>query len=734
MAYSSKIANELLATPFDDKSVVMPIISQKLTENEFCEYCYSFPKFEGKIEPPKNEETTTVNNDEIEKYEELKNEIYQQHLSYDIFLTWLNNYSYNKIYTINGNAGTGKTTFINYQRCSDTHAKWVILDLQLTRCYDEWISDIRTRVHNFEQASSKVYGCIMNKIWELVFQGADQNDNFSLQVVYHTLTKISNNYKTHFAQFVPSGRKLFDELYDILNINDDIKSKVEHSAKIFQKYIDGKVEPYDEAIINVLNIFLLILRCLFENENKFIIVFDNFERFISKDEVYNSDIDKIRLLLSSYINRINRRGNCQRSHFKFVMAVRDSTARMCGVKLHVSDTNPNNLDLNNWYDTQDIIDRKKKWYSDNRIQIDNSELIEQIIGDIRVCLGNDVKGLKLFIDPFFNYNKRLIIDFIGEMIERPSNQNYIKIYSDLWTEKIPVSRFAARSVIKGMILKELEEKPDRLFEHLKTYSRSNSKNGIGDARKILTILFNNIQNGNKNEMPLSSILAELFCVSDAEAVWKSNEVNNIEKRKSISEILYYMNSYNRRENDWIQFIDLQFKNYDNDLFIENEEKLGQILSGNFKDCMVHLMPSGKTYIMHIVASFEFFALRYSKKYDPLFTLIPSPTEIAKYNLITDLPCLQMIKCVNAYALSCIEKLLDEGEDTIKLQINGSAIGKKHFMRIIDQHKAYIENFGTYIYFKYCISEELDKTIKGKYQSLYNEINVLLKKYNLHIGG
>ena len=45
MAYTSRIANHLLVTPFDDKCAVSDAVSDKLTEEEFCKYCYSSPKF-----------------------------------------------------------------------------------------------------------------------------------------------------------------------------------------------------------------------------------------------------------------------------------------------------------------------------------------------------------------------------------------------------------------------------------------------------------------------------------------------------------------------------------------------------------------------------------------------------------------------------------------------------------------------------------------------------------------
>lgn len=710
MAYRSKIANELLVTPFDDKSTVSAEVSSKLTAEEFCNFCYCSPQFERETNYMNDE---VLNCDDIPtKIEELMNRLFKQKTSYENFITWLDNFENDteKVYTINGNAGTGKTTFINYKKYKETKLKWIILDVHLARCFDEWVSDVITNVHHFDQAHSKVYAVIMNKLWELLFQGLDSNNNYSLHKVYGTLSKLVENYKTKFADSWPSGRTLFDELTAIIDSDHEMYFKVEESAKLFHRHIDGNIDKNDDVVINILNILLLTLRCLSDDINeKYVIVFDNFERFIAKDELHNNDVNDIRLLLISFVRRINKLGNCQRHHFKFLLAVRDSTARMCGIRLHSSDALSSDLDLSGWYDTQRVINLKKQWYVDNQIPLEESAIVEQIVGDLRTCTDHSLTGLKLFIDPLFNDNKRLIVDFIGSMIENPLNNKWKNIYIQLWNEDSPRSRFMARSVIRGMILNELERLPDKLFEHLKTYNSHNENSGIGDARKILTLLFNNIQNGNANEMPLSLVLSELFNVADIQTIW--NDDVYAQAVKSVSEILFYMNSYNRRENDWIQFIDLQIKGNSSGIVVEDAEKFKHILGNNMENCFIHMMPGGRAYLMYIVASFEFFSLRYTQKYSPLFTLLPTPDKIMQYESTENIPCYDVIKRVTKYAIKCIRSLKN-GEDTIKLQIGNSSTGMHHYERIINQHVSYISLFEKYVRDTYYSSSENNITKKS----------------------
>lgn len=725
MAYTSKIANELLVTPFDDKSNVSSVVSSRLTPEEFCDHCYCNPQFERETSYLNDELLTS--DDILTKSEELVSRLYIQKTSNDNFTVWLNNFESDneKVYTINGNAGTGKTTFINYKKHKDASAKWVILDVHLARSFDEWIPDIVTSVSHFEQAHSKVYAVIMNKLWELLFQGIDANNNFSIFQVYDTLSKLVENYKDRFANIFPSGRTLFDELVKIMDSEHEVYFKVEESAKLFQRYIDGNVNKNEDVVISILNTLLLTLRCLSDdNEEKYVIVFDNFERFIAKDELYNKDVNSIRSLLTSYVRRVNKLGNCNRNRVKFMLAVRDSTARMCGIRLHSSDSLSSDLDISGWYDTQNIINLKKQWYNQNQIPLTESDTVEQIIGDLRTCTDHSLTGLKLFIDPLFNDNKRLIVDFIGTMIEKPINAKWKRMYIALWNENTSRSRFMARSIIRGMILNELERLPDKLFEHLKTYNSHNENSGMGDARKILTILYNNIQSGNANEMPLSLVLSELFHVTDIQAIW--NDEVYAKSVRSVSEILFYMNSYNRRENDWLQFIDIQIRNNSCSIIAEDSDKFKQLLGNNINNCFIHLMPGGRAYLMYIAASFEFFSLRYTKRYSPLFTLIPTPEEIMKYESTEVIPCYSVMKRVAIYAFKCIESL-KHGEDTLKLHIGNSITGIYHYERIINQHISYISLFLTYVRDTY-FTNEISICVKNKYEDLFLEIEALIDKY------
>lgn len=740
MPFSSTLANTILATPFDDRTAAAPEISKKLTEKEFLENCYSHPIFSKAYK-----QEVKMKIEGVELSEETANEIAsittkdyedqsaRMEKSYEFFINWKNSFEANKVYTINGNAGTGKTTFINHSRYYDTDVQWVILDVYFSKEYVDWISDIRTTINNFERADSKIYGSIIRKIWDIVFQGNDKNGVYDIKNVDSNLTKLIHAYKSRFSGKLPVGRVVLDDLKKSTFLKLTVESRVKAAAKVFRKHLNGNVNNNREGIVEALNLLLLILKCMNNDpDKKYIIVFDNLERFIEKDELYNKDVDDIRKFLRSYIDNINQTNTYLNNTFKFAMAVRNSTARICHVRVHASDAEASCLDLSEWYDINNIISKKMDWYKMHGIQVDDAKLLMQIVSDLRKCQDNTLTGLQLMINPLFNDNKRLILDFIGSMIELPSNQEGLTKYQELWNKDTPQSRFAARSIIRGMILQYFEKIHDRFFERLGTYGSSDkSKNGIGYARKILTLLYNNIQADHDNELPLANILSILLN-TDAMEGWNSPEF--ADQRRQICEVLFFMNSYNRRENDWIQFIDIQINNSSKSISVTEAWQLEELIQTRMNNFVLHLMPGGQAYLKFIVHTFEFFSFRYTDDYTPLFSQIPSYDDFEACKDVKQLKCYRIMAKAIRSAVSCIG-LLHKGEDNLKISFGKrNRIGVSHAERIANQHKGYIRVFSELVHSEVTESKKYSgqADIAQKLLLFDNELRKLSSQYDIKV--
>lgn len=728
MAYSSKLANYLLYTPFDNKSNINNTnntISKKLSIEEFFKNCYSSPIYTRDISFVISNERMDECDSET-RLEAVLDSNHKAKTNYENFENWLIDPQNNKIYTISGNAGTGKTTFINYQKYNNKDFEWVILDVDKTDEHIKWFGDTETTIKSFNFAYKKMYATVLNKIYFSLFIGLNKDGSKSVSKIFTNLNNVSQNYKNNFSDLYPSGESFFTELSNtIVNCTSEIET-VRKCAKYFQSYFDNLENTLtgEEIFYKSLDIFLLILRCLNSKSKNtlYVIAFDNLERFINHKEIYNLEIDSIRKSLGEYSKALNVQGSCHAEIFKFVMVIRTNTARMCGVKLQSADELASNIDLNGWFSIDDIIDRKKTWFNDYGINDFYINILEQITGDLRKCSDNRLTGLKLQIDPLFNYNTRLIVDFVGTMLEKPSNAKYIKLYNKMWDANTQLSRFAARSIIKGLIFNELENN-DNLFKNLKAYSNNNGL-GLGHARKILTILYNNeMLNPKEHDMSLNSIINQLFHINNIQNKWENIEE---EQKKTISDILYYMNSYNRRENDWIQFIDIQYENSVSSVSINSPNELKKKIELTTDNFRLNITPSGKAYLKYIVPSFEYFSVRYFDDYTPLFATVPTPTELDKEIEISNLKCIKLLDNVTKQAINCIKQM--ETEIDIKLLLNSKEDKKLHKHRIIQQHIGYIDGFIEYIN-EYKSQYATTNMSIENYRQLINKCIEFKKRYN-----
>ena len=319
MAFMSKVANLLLCTPFDCKSVVDNEIYNKLSINVFVKKCFSHPQFEREIEWKKEEENTD-SNEYITNIDEIKYNIYQQKREYENFDMWLNNFYNFKVYLLSGHAGTGKTTYINYLKyTASEELKWIVLDFANAKNAITWFGDEKIVINSekFVSAYKKAFSSILLIIRDIMFCHFNKNEQFSIEKIYDKLYCFDKIFQDKFALNYPSGQSFFIGLHDIL-YKENAKNKIEvviEIANYCKKYFKDieNIANSDEIIQNSLDVLLLLLRCAHSERKGFIITFDNIERFISKEEIYNQDVVNFRKNIISYSESINEKGKDRKS-------------------------------------------------------------------------------------------------------------------------------------------------------------------------------------------------------------------------------------------------------------------------------------------------------------------------------------------------------------------------------------------------------------------------------------
>lgn len=724
MPYQSRVANDILYTPFDSKSVGERTASLTLTENEFLEKCYVEPKFK------KRNQISTID-DDLElydyaiKYNQLLDKYKNQESDYENFMRWMTDNNNSKIYTISGNAGTGKTTFIKRLEYDNPNKSWLIFDIANSKDYIEWFGSKKTEIEEFNIPYNKMSSIVLAKLKTLLFGNAGD----SVKSVLPKLKNILKIYRVYFHDNRISGCEYFDELLKIMSqpnwFQKDFKlieEAAQYTVNFFEKLKEQTKTTPRIFFRNSLDI-LLIAACCVKKSDYYVLVFDNLERFVGNDEIYNRDLDEMRIELSSYSKGVNEKAKVYRSHFKFIMGIRSCSNRMCRTMLNSADELPSDLNITGWFLIDDIISSKLKWYNEHNIPIENIETVSQIMCDLRKCDKHVMTGLQLFIYPLFNDNMRLITDFIGSIVEKSSNEALINKYLSLWEENTSASRFAARSIIKGLIYKELDNN-DNLFHNLQLYTQIERKKidenddeyGLSYVRKILTILYN-----NGGDVSLERVIAILCGIQEEDVQQYWNEYIPDKNKNSISEILYYMNSYNRRVNDWVQFIDMQILGKKTNIAVYDTQKLKKLIDMDMASITLRIMPAGEAYIRYIVMSFEFFSYRfvqnYYHEYKPLFSVIPTLEEINNYRKLKDLPCIQILEYVKENALKCIKNIRKRVD--IEVYLLNNKVGKNHIQRIRDHHQGFINLFVTYLKQKYPNEIESNEKMKALIEECIN---------------
>lgn len=733
MAFMSKVANLLLCTPFDNKSAVTSDVISRLSINEFMSECYSKPQFMREINLGEEEENKESSEYKT-KLEEFQYNSYTQKKKYDNFEIWLYNFHNFKVYILNGHAGTGKTTYINYLKYSMLNeVEWVILDFTFANSSITWFGDEKLILDSgkFVSAYRKAYASILIEIRKILFECfGEEHNQYSSDKIYDTLCHLCESFQNKYSSTCPAGCTFLAKLCETLTgLGNDKKTdniiQVAKYCKEYFKELEDIPNP-NEIIQRSLDVLLLLIRCSYDEEKRFVIAFDNIERFIAKEEIYNQDVVNFRKNIISYTDSINEVGKPHRGIFKFLIVVRTSTESMSDPKIQSLDELSARIDISDWFDIDDIILRKTNWLRTLNMENKDIQLVEQIIGDLRVCSDKTITGLKLLIDPLLNNNTRLITDFMGVLVESLKNHESINKYNEYWMEQTSLSKFAARSIIRGLILYQLKN-CDNLFKHLKTYTDNANDSGLGMARKILTILFNHRSHTKNAYMSLDKIMKDLLCVHDIDKFWNNDANKQI--KENIAEVLFYMDSYSRRDNDWIQFIDLQYSNSEKNVIIKNSKELYEMISNDLYNFSAIIMPGGIAYLKYIVASYEYFSMRYSKEgdYYPLFDLIPVPDAISSCCNMKELACIKNILFVQSKVKQCV-RILGKEDPIFKLYID---VGKEHYShkeRIIRQHQNYLNLFASYIEEKYCDNDNISSEIKCRYKNLIDYINNIRRNY------
>lgn len=745
MSYTT-IINKLLYVPFNHDYAVEQEIVEKLTEEEFFNECFFMPNFEKEID-----ELLKISSEEVKAFEvdltkdELIAKYEQQIDARDALDNWIVS-NQNDFYCIRGDAGTGKSTFLHYleYKYRKTNTRWKIIDIQ--KASEPIIILGQTvKIPNFKSLYSKSIASLIFNIVELLYT-KNNNGEYDFQKSADGLDRLIGNFRNIFDTYFlrKEVQSFFNNIIRVVNKRtNNARGKCIESAEQISNYISNLFKNNNmrekERLSIMIELYISLLKCL-NNDVRYMIAFDNFERFIGVDEIYNGQLVKFVDDLREIQNAISNAENGLKEYYQIVIFMRNTSTRMFPSQ-QSSELFAHSLDLSEWFQISKILEKKVDWYKEKSIEIDDCERLFTILNDIGGN-GNDFRGLRSKLNMLFNNNKRVITRFVSKVLDRKVNCNYIIQYDNFKNNKYKInasfSKFAARIIIFRLILNELRQ--DGFFSHIIVQKNNEESTSLGYARKILSILYEYSLGNEDAYMPIEKIVEELF-PNTKYAIRKYFDANNEDKRMVIAQVLFYMNYYDTRSENWLQFIDIQYNLSDlNRVRINNHKELCSLIDENHKDISIKITNAGIAYLYFVVYSFEYFACKsiYTEKkmrefgeddLPPLLCAIPSLEEVKNINYY-DLTCMKIIKIVSTEAFSCIN-IMNKDTNSIGFRKDRREEFIEHKNRIINSHVGFI---GNYIYvMKDIYKTELERDVyfKRKFENLVRKMEEIQNKYLLY---
>lgn len=748
--------NKLLYVPFNDDYKVEDYIKNLLTEDEFFTYCFVGPEVDAEVDKlikKKDSEGGKDNNIEIEDFEinleleELARRLHRQREEWTALRTWISG-KQPHIYCIRGDAGTGKSTLLHYLKYSykGEPIYWNIVDIQNATA-EISVLNLRISIPDFHTLYAKATSALLINLIHEIFP-MNNSKKYLLSEAVTITSQLVKNYTEKYDGYFP--REEVQNFFSGLNTSGDSDKEVciqnaSHIQCWAENIIRSNLLPNAFAIILELYIYFVI--CI-GNTDHHIIALDNFERFIGVDEIYNAQLTEFVTQLRS-----TQRSIYTNNHLPFQLAIfmRNTSVRMFSSE-QANELFPHTLDLSSWFDASVVLKKKLEWYADKSISVKGTDALFTILNDIGIC-GDTLRGLHYKISMLLNYNKRLVILFLLDVIAFSINEKYISKYLYYWNEceqlKPSLNKFAARSIMFRLILNSLRR--DGFFTNIieqcgTSHSGDCFSSGTGCARKILTILYHHyLLNPNTVEytyMELDQLVSQLY-IADGDPMACLLDSSNSEKLDMVAQILYYMNYYDGRHENWLQFIDIQYNHTNREnIIMTDHSSLKEYILNNYQNIRIRITNAGIAYMYYVVSSFEFFACKsITKKHHseffgnidipPLLCSIPTEDEI-RNNDVSTLTCIKTITVVMNEALQCIEGL-NNSTNPVPFRLKQNTSPKSHQERIVNAHRGFIDNFMEcleHLYQKQCAE---DAEFARKYQNLRKEIEKLRNQYDVDYG-
>lgn len=663
-----------------------------------------------------------------------------------------------KIINIDGYAGIGKTTFINYFIRSHRLANFLFIDFNKyfplftnnnvkqkhSDNLPHVVSDLLDKI-NTDPKNSKRY---IEKIKSLIVKQEDYtnpilstikaflNEEINLDKNVFIKKKYINHlllYKNKYASYFS---RLFLSTIEFYNNTNEI----EENFSFILNDCDFK---------DVFILFFLFQFIQYEENKpgKQIIIFDNLDAvnldFLS--DYFCNNFKSTLSNISHYVNKFFPKIDFNKD-YKFIFILRDGNGAIVNSHLMGAFAGMKttfNFRIN--YDSsiyKEIIERRINYYLDiekygKKIDDTNKRKLSFLLDLLKDEYINEV------IIPLFNADIRKTVSYFLKVTFQNSifSKSIIDYNLKSFTEIPFMQKFGLRGAIIFEILESL--KKEDIFKEYPFYSKDNNicaEGHISHLRLILIALINlsNIKNSkyvnNYNFRPKNVTLTTLF--KETELLFSNKEVLNI-----------LIESFKLHTKNWANLV--TFRNIPFHTNVDIKEFLsGKIDSEDYieikeyNDTCVNINPSGFVYIKYLLTHFEFYSSILAGNEQPLFLADLSKNENDDYVfiLIIQNVYVQIKRHIEQIA-KCYTTKIDGELGLSRKEFEASVFafrhlgnhipsptGLSHTIRVITSAIVYLDTFRLYILTKNEIIEDY-KHINRLLIIEIEKINELFKTIN-----
>jgi hypothetical protein len=494
--------------------------------------------------------------------------------------------------------------------------------------------------------------------------------------------------------------KIFNELKALMRRDDDIKSIIQRILEAMTKFLFCyiKAKKSSEG----------------ENIKGYILGFDNIECYIKDHTViFDKDIVSISTAIEQFISNAKKEygkiNEIFSKYFKFILAIRDTTARFVISGAH-GDVSYANVDVSSWYVFREILSKKEGILE--RLDLgDKTENVRKLLSILKV-ITNDSNGIGQSFNTLslemYNHNKRRTVRILNKIIRKMTelkkeNKNLISLdtFQSYWSEPPIAYKYLCRRAITRLIFDFIDFSPKDDAQKISFFDKihvNHADNEMGTyARRILCFLLYE-SDGKIDEKYVSfyNFIKGIF------APPRDNEIE-INVFDAIAEVLLAMNESSFFKYNWVQLIVIKFNATSDIDKSQLAEKLRESYENKIEkdnDFGIRITNAGR-FFAYIQSDFEYFASRYCKNIAAFSPLI----------WVKDIDAIKnIIKTVFTNAEKCIKTVIKFEKNYFSDYKNiyhkeyfykWTLLGKEkpklpHPYRIIDTHCSYLAHYKNFL--------------------------------------